>query len=384
MKITGNGLVIGLSALLVGFAFGHWVVPATREPAPVAQTPARSTPVPGLTSKELAVSATLPTGASDLAKHRSELSALNGLLHERGAGHLHALTEYIGNLAPADLAAALLAVRKLPESADRDLALRLLVARWADTDPAAALAFAATHKEFDQLTGDIFQQLATTDLTGALARAQAITDPRLHYEALRGALGVMATTDPAGALRLAAGAQNPPRTEPLSSMIYRQWSETDPAAAAASAALETSDNGWRSPLSQVLRSWGNQDPQAAVNYAMTLGDTSAQSRSVNDIVRRWSEQDPGTVAGWINTVPAGSVRDSAVAAFAASVASSDLPTAVGWAQSISDDAARKSALQRVGRRVMWQDPTNGASTLQSAGVPAEIIQNLPPPRGGDR
>lgn len=373
-------VVVGLGALLVGFAVGHWVIPATTKPVTVAPIQSLATPAPSLTSKEPLLS----VAESDSPRRRSELSALNGILRDRGAGHLHALTDYIDNLAPADLAAALLAAHKLPDGADRDLAQRLLVARWADTDPDAALAFAATHKKFDQLTGDVFQQLATTNLNSALARAQAITDPNLHYQALRGALGVMAATDPAGALLLAAGTDNIPRTEPLSSMIYRQWAEADPAAAAASAAQQPADNSWRSPLGQVLRSWANTDPQAAITYATTLTDPSVQSRSVDDIVRRWSEQDAGSVAAWINTVPAGNLRDAAAAAFASSVASTDLPTAVGWAQSISDEAARTSALQRVGRRVMWRDPTNGANTLLSAGVPQEIVQALPPPRGGDR
>lgn len=383
MKFTMNGSVIAIGALLVGFAFGHWVMPSA--PVQVATQKTTSRPqAPSLTNKE--PSARIHAiGPTDSARHRSELSALNALLQEHGSGHLRALTDYVDNLVPADLAAALLAVRKLPDGADRDLTMRLLAARWADVDPEAALAFAVKHKEFDQLTGDIFQQLATSNLTSALARAQALTDPNLHYQALRGALGVMAASDPAGALRLAAGTANLPRTEPLSSMIYRQWSETDPAAAAASAAQDTtSNNGWRSPLGQVLRNWANQDPQAALTYAMTLGDASAQSRSVGDIVRRWSEQDAGAAAGWINTVPAGNVRDAAAAALASSVASTDLSTAVGWAQSITDDSARTSALQRVSRRVIWRDPTNGAATLQSAGVPPEIIQNLPPPRGIDR
>ncbi len=378
MKIKSNGLVIGVSALLVGFAFGHWVMPGAREGAARPETVARSTPAPSLTSKGLE-EAVVATAATDSARHRSELSALNGVLQDHGSGHLRALTDYVDNLAPADLAAALLAARKLPEGADRDLAMRLLVARWADTDPDAALAFAAKHKEFDQLTDDIFQQLATTNLTAALARAETITDPNLHYQALRGALGVMAASDPAGALRLAAASPNVPHTEPLSSMIYRQWSETDPAAAAVSAAQDTANTGWRSPLGQVLRNWADQDPQAALNYAMTLSDAGAQARSIGDIVRHWSEQDPGAAASWINTVSAGGVRDAAAAAFASSVASTDLPTAVGWAQSISDDSVRTSALQRVSRRVIWRDPDNGAATLQSAGVPTEIIQNLPPP-----
>ncbi len=381
---AGLKLAIGLSALLIGIAFGRWSAAPER---PVMHTEAQSVSARPNDYSTLAVVPLPPPAATALSEKKISgdhpaPDALAGILQERDTGaRLHALTDFVDHLAPGDFSAALLAARKLPGGADRDLATRLLVARWADIDPDAALGFAAKHKEFGQITGDIFQQLATNDLSSALTRAQAITDPGLHYQALRGALGVMANTDPAGALRLAAAAGDLPHNEPLSQMIYRQWSETDPMAAAAAAAQDTSGgDGWHSPLSQVLRTWSDQDPQAALNYTLSLSDGATQARSVADIVRRWSDQNASAAAGWINTMPAGSARDAAAAAFASSVASTDVPTAVGWAQSISDDQARTSALQRVSRHVLYRDPTNGATTLQNAGVPAEILQNLPAPQ----
>ncbi|MEO6871410.1 MAG: hypothetical protein ABI233_04225 [Chthoniobacterales bacterium] len=212
------------------------------------------------------------------------------------------ITSFVEGLSPDDFAAALLAAKKLPSGADRDLATRLLVARWAEVDPDDALGFAADHKDFDQITSDVFKQLATNDLPGALARAQAMSDPALHYQALRGALSVMALNDPAGALKLASAAGNVPHTEPLTQMLYRQWSETDPAAAAAAAAQDSSGAGWRSPLGQAIRSWANQDPQAALEFAMTIPDSETRTRSVGDIFRRWSDQDAGAAANWINSM----------------------------------------------------------------------------------
>ncbi|MGI8432613.1 MAG: hypothetical protein ACR2MW_10050 [Chthoniobacterales bacterium] len=376
-------LAIGLSALLVGIAFGRWGAPPAR---PVTQAIAPKQNSAPNESRTTMAAARPVVRLSRTEKQSSSVhpnpKALAGILKDgKSSERLHALTDFIDHLAPGDFAAAMLAARKLPGGPDRDLATRLLVARWAELDPEAALVFAAKHKEFGQITSDIFQQLAGTDLASALTRAQGITDPELHYQALRGALGVMARSDPAGALRLAAAAGEVPHSEPLARMIYRQWSQTDPTAAAAAAAQDSSGaGGWRSPLGQVIRSWADHDPQAALNYSLTMVDSEAQARSVGDIIRRWSDQDATSAAGWINTMPAGNARDAAAAAFASSVSSTDVPTAVGWAQSISNTEARTAALQRVSRRVLYRDPTNGATTLQSAGVPAEILQNLPAPR----
>ncbi len=380
---AGAKVAIGLSALLVGIAFGRWGAaptrPVSREvvrpqtsltlASAIAPTTAKLAPARGM-RKEKATNAGNP-----------DPDALAGILKDRSTSErLHALTEFVDHLAPGDFAAAMAAARKLPGGAERDLAQRLLVARWAELDPDAALAFAAKHKESGQITGDIFQQLAASNLSSTLTRAQAISDPALHYQALRGALGAMAQTDPAGALRLAAASGELPHNEPLAQMIYRQWSQTDPTAAAAAAAQDSSGgDGWRSPLGQVIRTWADQDPQSALSYALSIPNSETQSRSIGDIVRRWTDQDASAAASWINTMPAGGTRDAAAAAFASSVASTDVPTAVGWAQSISNDETRTSALRRVSRRVMYRDQTNGVTTLQSAGVPADILQNLLPP-----
>lgn len=379
MKRNENAvkLAIAVSALLAGIAFGHWAT------APAAALVARATSLPNESNAEAAtsVASSSPTATvAEATKSRRGANSLLRILQDRRSGHgTRELTDYVNQLPAAEFATALLATRKLPRGSDRDLATQLLVARWAETDPDGALAFAASHKQFDEITGEVFQQLASGDLQSALTRAQALADPTMRYQALRGTLSVMAEQDPSGALQLAGTFDDLPHTEPLTQSIYREWSSTDPLAAATKAAQDSSSTSWRSPLGQVLRTWASEDPEGALNYALTMNDPSAQAHSVTDIVRRWSDQDPGAAANWINTMPAGPARDAAAAALASSVASSDPTAAVGWAQSIGDEGMRTSALQRVSRRVLWRDPTNGAATLQSAGVPAAILQDMPSP-----
>lgn len=282
------------------------------------------------------------------------------------------LEVFINTLRPADCGAALKRIRQMPGNNDRELASRLLIARWVQSDPNAALQFAASNRGFEYVADDVFEQAASADLDGALQRAKSLPSADLRYMALRGVLSFMADTNPAGALQLSQSLGDFPGNEPLSSVIYRQWAANDPQSAALAAAKENVD-GWRSPVGQVVRTWAGQDPAAAANFSLSLSDPSAQSRSISQVMRQWAREDPTAAANWINALPQGSSHDAAVAAFAYTLAQNDPQYAVSWAQNIADETARNNALQRVSREVMWRNPTQGAAILQAAGVPPSLI-----------
>jgi hypothetical protein len=296
------------------------------------------------------------------------------------------LEAFINNLAPGEYGNALKAIRRMPSTNERDLASRLLVARWVQTDPEAALNFAASNRGYEYVADDVFQTEAATDLTGALDRAKAITNPDLRYQALLGVLSFMADSNPAGALQLANGLGDFPGNEPLSNVIYRQWATNDPQAAAVAAMQAGGDTGWRSPVFQVARTWASEDPMAAANWSIGLTDPQAQARSIAQVMRQWTREDVSAAANWVNSLPPGSSYDAAAAGLATSLAANHPQDAVSWAQNIADPNMRADALQRVGREVMWRNPTNGAQILESAGVPANLIpQPGTPgqrPRGG--
>src|SRR6185312_14944599 len=182
------------------------------------------------------------------------------------------LETFINNLAAGDYGNALKAIRRIPSTNERDLASRLLVARWVQTDPEAALNFAAANRGYEYIADDVFQTEAATDVTTALDRAKAITNPDLRYQALLGVLSFMADSNPASALQLAKGLGDFPGNEPLSNVIYRQWATNDPQAAAVAAMQAGGDNSWRSPLFQVARTWATEDPLAAANWSIGLTD----------------------------------------------------------------------------------------------------------------
>ena len=371
---------IALAALVVGIALGHSMIGGSAGSNARTASMAVATPVPVAPAMEHPIAP--PPTFSEPAANTTKKSLEEIMKGPRSATRTRELEEYVRNLAPSDIGAALKQLRGMPEGSARDLATGLMVAHWIETDPEGALKFAAQNHDFDYITSDVFQQLAGQDAQGALARAQAITDPNARYQALRGVLSYMADSDPLGALRLAATLGNFPNNEPLSQMIYRQWSAVDPQAAAAQAVQNTTDQGWRSPVNQVLRNWATQDPMAAIAWTTAQTDPAAQARDIGQIVRQWSRDDMTAAANWINSLSPGATRDAAASSLAFSLGGSDPSAAIGWAQSISDPTQRDNTIQRLSREIMYRNPSNGAAILQAAGIPQSQIPAPPNPNGG--
>ena len=351
-----------------------------------------SKPPDSVDSRPPVAPARMPESASDKSMNGQQLwsskssvslkKSLDAILADRDAQHrMSNLEAFINGLQPTEYADALKRIRKIPGNNDRELASRLLISRWVQSDPDGALQFAASNRGYEYVADDVFQRAATTDLQSALERAKALPDPNLRYMALRGVLSFMAGADPTGALQLAPTLGEFRGNEPLNSVIYRQWAANDPQAAALQASQDTSEDGWRSPVNQVVRTWASQDPTAAANWSLSLSDAEARSRSVSQVVRQWARDDATAAANWISALTPGATHDTALSALASSMAGADPQNAVNWAQSISDVTARNNALQRISREVMWRDPTNGNAVLQAAGVPPNLIPPPSPRRG---
>lgn len=374
-------------AVLAGILFDRFLLAnaggTPREVAPPTQTAAETTSAAAAaTSPDSSAGALLsPTKVphSDAIAARKSLDAILALREPRA--RTRDLQNYLNALKPGEFPDALKRVRQIAGSNERELASRLLVANWVQSDPESALQFAAANRGYEYIADDVFQQRAAADFQAALAQAQAIPGNELRYRALRGVLSFMADTDPTGAVQLAPTLGDFRGVEPLSNVIYRQWAATDPRNAALYAAQQGQGNGWRSPVAQVVNTWAEQDPIAAANWSLSLPDADAQARSLAQVMRDWGRQDPTATANWIHSLPAGTQRDAAVAGFAQSMAYADPSTAIGWIGTITDETARVTALQRVSREVMARDPQNGAAILQAAGLPANQIPQPPPRRG---
>ncbi|MGI9088141.1 MAG: hypothetical protein ACR2HH_10455 [Chthoniobacterales bacterium] len=369
-------LLVG--ALVAGILLDRLVLASDNslfhEPAPrAAAAPAATFAATVPTTNAAAVAEPKRSTAASQSASRKSLDAILALTDPRQ--RTRDLQTYISALTPTEFAEALKRFGQITSSNERELASRLLVAQWVQTDPDGALQFAAANHRYEYLAEDVFQQFAAGDFDSALKRALAIPGSDLRYQALRGVLSFKADSDPRGALQLAQTFGDFRGNEPLASAIYRQWAATNPQAAALQAANDPQGDGWRSPVNSVVQTWAQQDPRAAADWSMTLADAQAQERSISQVMRQWARQDPKAASDWIYRLDAGPSHDAAIAGFAQSLISTDAQTALSWIGTITDDATRTRALQRVSGEIMWRDPQNGAALLQAAGLPADQIRN---------
>ncbi len=373
-------LIVG-AAVAAGAVFDHALsrhsdsVPPTDKAVTVSQsTIAANAPEP----ETKPAPAEKPQPPADTLRAKS----LNTILAERDSRQrTKDLQAFINGLTRSDFADALKRVQRIPGTSERELASRLLVARWVQDDPEAALNFATSNHGYEYVADDAFESLASVDLQAALDRAKAIPGPNTRYMALRGVLSFMAESDPAAALAIAQSLGDFPGNEPLTSVIYRQWADVDPQAAALQAMQSgVGGSGWNSPIAQVARTWAADDPMSAANWALSLTDPQAESRTISQVMREWARDDLNAATNWVGSLPPGASYDAAAAALAIALAGTNLQDAIGWANNIADQNARTNTLQRISREVMWHDPTNGLAMLQAAGVPPSLI----PPPGSHR
>jgi hypothetical protein len=318
------------------------------------------------------------TTPSRAAAAGTTIGTLDALLAERDPRlRLQQLQAFISSLSTAGYPDALRRIRQITSTNERELASRLLIAQWGQTDPDGALQFAAGNRAFAYVAEDVFAQLASAEFDSALEKATAIPGAELRYRALRGVLSAQADSDPAQALQLAEKLGDFRGFEPLASAIYRQWAATDPQAAAqhASANPGTGDRAWASPVLPVIYTWAQQDPVAAANWVLTLGSAQEQSRSMNEVMRQWTREDASAAANWIHALEPGTSRDSAVAGLAQALVGREPQTAISWINTINDEAIRTRTLQRISSIVIARDPQNGPALLQAAGLSPEQIRD---------
>ena len=378
IALLAGAVVVGvLLDRLVFAAVGSSALDERRRPtaSSSAAAPADSAAPSASSGLPLASRDSRPDVSSDKSPTAATIASLDSILDQRDPRQrLRDLQEFINNVPSSGYADALKRIRQITSSNERELASRLLVAQWVQTDPDGALQFAAGNRGYEYVAEDVFHHFASNDFDGSMERAKGIPGNELRYRALRGILSFKADTDPRAALQLAQEMGDFRGYEPLASVVYRQWAANDPQAAASAASGDGQADGWRSPIAPVVQTWAQQDPAAAANWSLTLDDARAQERSIAQVMRQWTREDPTAAANWIHSLDPGTSRDAAVAGLAQSLAYRDPQTALSWIGTINDDSTRTRTLQRVSGTVMWRDPQNGAAMLQAAGLPPDQIR----------
>ena len=278
-----------------------------------------------------------------------------------------ALLAFIKNLDPDEIEGYLGALRSGKGKMDGETSLlrRLLLARWTQEDPDAALAslssaggkqayadagtVLSTLAAMDparaaawladpensllrqpwmgaMLSRSIAEQWARQDPDAALAWASSL-DPEQRSGAYAGIINNIMESDPQRAAALAMSLDSYDRPK-LLGQIAQSWAAQDPAEAVAWAnSLSALDR--EESLQEALGSWAVSDPSKAAAYVDQMPEEE-RAAVVGEVARNWAQQEPAEAAEWLGNQPESEGKAGAMGQVMWNWTTSDPEAAANW------------------------------------------------------
>jgi hypothetical protein len=221
--------------------------------------------------------------------------------------------------APADLPALYSAVKDIKDSFRRRAFRSALIAEWAKTDPAAALAYLREKDNWN--AGQLAREWMRNDPQGAVSGLLAGGEK--SRETLRSLLSEIAKSAPNRLVEVVT-------------------------------ALPKSESRWDHSAQDAFAILAKNDPEAARSAALALtGPFRAQALA--GVAKTWSEKDGPAALAWAQGLPTGEGRDAALKA-----------ALTGWAKTDPKAALDKIDLVPPGGEEMYYASDVGAQVLAEA------------------
>ena len=299
--------------------------------------------------------------------------------------------------------------------AETNLLRRLLLAKWTQEDPDAALASlsSASGKQAYADAGTVLSTLAAMDparaaawladpensllrqpwmgamLSRAVAEQWAQQDPDAALEwaatldpdqrvgAYSGIINNIMESDPRRAASLAMSLDSADRPK-LLGQIAEAWAARDPAEAVAWANSLTGGDREGS-LQEALGSWAASAPAEAASYIDQLPEQE-RSSYVRDVVRNWSEQAPADAAAWLGSQPEGEGRADAMGHLMWNWTTRDPEAAANWLGEQPAGPSYDSGVTGLAKAAAhaYDDPStavNWASTIENQDLRESMTQH---------
>ena len=302
------------------------------------------------------------------------------------------LSMLLGRWGEQDPQAALAYAEKLKEEIGptASQATFSVVGSWAQKDPGAAWEWYQKKRETDDGSDGlmglgahltmIFNGMASRDLDGALRRLGDLDDEQDRMMAVSGIAG--SSQDAAARERLLArsAALDPETRQSLRQGVLNQWAMLDPTGAMDWLRELPADErtGLVNSVSHAFM-WTNPEKGAAF---LLEGATEADlPQRYQQIVTTWATRNPNAAGQWLNQQPPGPAQDQARSSFANIVARRDPESAMEWAKSITSQPVREGNIQSLYRQWHQKDPAAADAALATSGLPAariQAIQQAPP------
>ena len=275
------------------------------------------------------------------------------------------LSSVLRGWAETDVMGAKAYVDAMPDGFEKkQLIASTILPALARTDPRLALQLAdGAGSVRDGTFSRIFSSWAETDPAAAAAYALQLPAGQKREQAISGVLSTWAQADPKAAMSFAE--QLPPgnaRRNALRQVFYG-LSGSNPEEAA-KLVLSSKDASFRNELIQNVASNGAyRDLDGAIAWAKSIPDAGLRAKAINGMMHQWSQTDPVAAATFVEVLPAGPQRNNAISSMASNWATRDPQAALAWAEKLGSMDSRNQALQSVisldmamRRPVQWSAP----------------------------
>ncbi len=251
-----------------------------------------------------------------LAEIETALTELKSLSRAKLWEHVNEIAKAVD---PADIPQVMALVAALPNDLQSSIR-QLLVVRWAEIDPRAAIKFGGDLKNFSERSQAILSALrgwAKNDAPAAVAWIEQLPLGQLRNAATGTIARALAESDPEAAFALLKNTRAD-RNSGYSaySELFDSWAVKDPAKAAARA--EEIKN-WQQRLQayqSIARRWVEADAPSALSWAKKLPDPQDRSSAMSAVLGAWAANDPQAATEAALAMPAGQPRNRAIASHA--------------------------------------------------------------------
>ena len=289
---------------------------------------------------------------------------------------------------------AVMEVLKVWGSEDPEAAIAWVVKNWPyDEDeavevikldklaPARALGLVAQFHTLSAQVGmmnDLFSRWADSDPASALALAQGVKDPLLQHYAYQGAVTGWGAKDPAGALAWAL--QQPEglfKAQTINGLVSN-WAGSN-GSAAMSWAQQVPDEATRKEAVQdVLSEWTENSPQTAADYLLGQPASDEGAAELRNVFHRWAMEDAAQAEQYLAQLPESdaSARDAAMVGYADGLAKEQPEKAVAWAQGLPEGELQGAVYATIAKMWLSRDKPAATAWIEGANLPDAAKQEL--------
>lgn len=289
----------------------------------------------------------------------------------------YAIGQIAFHWAETDPAAALAWARQLPDAGTRSSAVNRAFDAWANFDPKAAsaeaLALPAGTIRSRNL-GNLVQTISQHDVPAALHLIEQIPAGETRNNAVQSVVAQWAINDPAAAAAYAAAL--PPGNAATSALlgVASQWARKDPRAAATYFTALPPGHSRNAALRDIAGIWADTDVGAALALVDRLPDAEMKRDAQSDVVSRWAQKDPHAAADYCIKKPLHLDENGSgpLAQVLQEWAAHSPEQALAWVRQLRDGKVRGNLLGRIVYRMASTDPEEAARLVMQLPVAYQL------------